>query len=122
VYECQPTILSSHNERRVTLTFFAPDPGSTQEVTPGVTAGVTPGATVGVTPEVIRLLKSFDGDMSRQELQVILDLKDDKHFRSAYLKPAILQNLISLTIPDKPNSSKQKYCLTGKGRALIGSK
>ncbi|MFA4849539.1 MAG: RNA-binding domain-containing protein [Methanoregula sp.] len=116
----------SQNERGVTLTFFAPE--VTQGVPgkyPGSTQGVPreyPGSTQGVTPEVMRLLKSFDGDMSRRDLQIILDLKDEDHFRSTYLKPAILQNLISLTVPDKPNSSKQKYRLTEKGQSLRDQK
>jgi len=56
--------------------------------------------------------------MESFDLQNILNLKDDEHFRTAYLKPAIQQNLISLTIPEKPSSGKQKYRLTKKGKSL----
>ena len=114
----------SENTRGVKLTFFAPGVVTGKVVTHGVTPGVVTGKVVthGVTQEIIRLLKSFDGDMSRRDLQVILNLKDEDHFRSAYLKPALQQNLISLTIPKKPNSSNQKYRLTKKGQALIEQK
>ena len=103
----------SVNERGVILTFFAPTR------TPEVTQDVTQEVTQEVTPDVIRMLKSFEGDMTRRDLQIILNLKDDEYFRSAYLKPAMEQNLIVMTIPEKPKSSKQKYRLTTKGKSLI---
>jgi predicted transcriptional regulator len=46
-------------------------------------------------------------------------LKDDEHFRKAYLLPAMKADLIEMTLPDKPTSSKQKYRLTRKGRSLL---
>jgi len=50
---------------------------------------------MGVTREIKRMLNAFAGDMSRRELQDILHLKDDEHFRSACMKPAIEQKLIA---------------------------
>ncbi len=71
-----------------------------------------------VTPEV-RLLSVFRGEMTRQDLQQVLGLKDDEHFRKAYLLPALRAGLIEYTIPDKPNSRLQRYRVTAKGlRAL----
>lgn len=75
-------------------------------------------ATRQVTPEV-RMLRSISGDMTRQQLQAALRLKDDEHFRKAYLLPALDAELIEMTIPDKPRSSKQRYRLTDKGRTLV---
>jgi ATP-dependent DNA helicase RecG len=75
-----------------------------------------------VTPEVTRLLEAFNGDMSRQELQDMLGLKDYKHFRKAYLHPALNQNLIEMTFPDTPRSTRQRYRLTAAGRALLGGR
>lgn len=100
----------SEDDRGVTLTFYAP------EVAPEVTPEVAP----EVAPEVMRMLNAFEGEMSRKNLQDILGLKDNEHFRKTYLLPAIHDNLIEMTIPDKPKSSKQKYRLTEKGRSLIG--
>jgi len=77
---------------------------------------------MGVTREIKRMLNAFAGDMSRRELQDILHLKDDEHFRSACLKPAIEQKLIARTIPAKPSSGKQKYRLTKKGQSLRDQK
>ena len=38
-----------------------------------------------------------------------LNIKSKNTLRKQYLNPAIKQGLIALTIPDKPNSSKQMY-------------
>jgi predicted transcriptional regulator len=57
--------------------------------------------------------------MSREALQDALDLQDRKSFRERYLKPALTDGLIEMTIPDKPNSRLQKYRLTDKGRHLL---
>lgn len=39
-------------------------------------------------------------------------------FREAVLAPLLELELVSMTIPDKPNSSKQRYRLTEQGKAL----
>ena len=75
-----------------------------------------PEVTPEVTPEV-RLVRALAGEMTRQQLQQALGLKDDEHFRKAYLLPAIEAGLIEMTNPDKPQSSRQKYRLTEVGRA-----
>jgi len=64
-----------------------------------------------VTPQVKQLISVIKGAMSRDELQQALGLKDRKSFRERYLKPALEQGLIEMTIPEKPNSSLQKYRL-----------
>lgn len=53
--------------------------------------------------------------MNRQEIQSALNLLDRENFRLNYLKLALEQNIIEMTIPDKPNSRLQKYRLTQKG-------
>ena len=80
----------------------------------------TPEVAREVSPEV-RLLSGFAGKMNRQQLKTALGLKDDEHFRKAYLLPALEAGLIERTIPDKPRSSRQKYRLTHKGRERIKS-
>jgi Fic family protein len=80
---------------------------------------VTPQVAPQVTPQVGRLLLAIKGEMSREALQDALDLQDRKSFRERYLKPALTDGLIEMTIPDKPNSRLQKYRLTDKGRHLL---
>ena len=68
---------------------------------------------------VLAILK---GEMFRKEIQQILGLKDEKHFRTAYQQPAIAAGLIEMTVPDKPHSRLQKYRITPKGIALLNEK
>ena len=76
-----------------------------------------PEVTPEVTPEVARLLNVLRGEMARSDIQAALGLKDEKHLREAYLRPALDAGLIEMTIPDKPRSRLQKYRLTTQGRA-----
>lgn len=72
-----------------------------------------------VTPQVDELLAVIEGEMGREALQSALGLSDRKSFRARYLKPALDDGLIEMTIPDKPNSRLQKYRLTVKGRQVM---
>ena len=73
-----------------------------------------------VTTEVRQMLGVLDGDMSRQDLQNLLGLKDKEHFRQAYLLPAIRANPIGMALSDRPRNSKQRYRLTRKERSVRG--
>ena len=76
-----------------------------------------------VTGEVLLLLRVFKEDMTRKELQDALSLKGEENFRALYLVPALKAGLVEMTIPEKPQSSRQKYRLTEKGKAhLAGMK
>ncbi|MCK5914589.1 MAG: Fic family protein [Deltaproteobacteria bacterium] len=72
-----------------------------------------------VTPQISCLLNIVNGEMSREALQNALDLQDRKSFRQRYLKPALIEGLIEMTLPDKPNSRLQKYRLTAKGQQWV---
>lgn len=82
-------------------------------------AQVTPEVTPHVTPEVVSMLRILEGEMSRVEIQEILLLKDEKHFREHYQQQALKLGLIEMTIPDKPRSRFQKYRITDKGMQFI---
>jgi len=79
----------------------------------------TPQVAPQVTPQVGELLAAIQGEMSREALQAALSLSDRKSFRERYLKTALADGLIEMTIPDKPNSRLQKYRLTDKGRQWL---
>jgi len=87
-----------------------------------VTSLFTPEVTPHITPEVRKMLSILKGEMTRKEIQQILGLKDEKHFRTAYQQPAIAARLIEMTVPDKPNSRLQKYRITPKGVAVVKEK
>ena len=70
------------------------------------------------TDQVKALLSVMINEHNRSELMDFLNLSHNHTFRQNYLHPAIEKGLIELTIPDKPNSSKQKYRLTVKGKQL----
>jgi len=59
------------------------------------------------------------GDMKRQEIQALLGLRHEDHFREAYLVPSLKLGVIEMTIPEKPHSSKQRYRITSLGMAIL---
>lgn len=83
-------------------------------VRPASATEVTTEVTMEVAPE-LRLLHALTGEMTRQQLQAALQLRNDEHFRKAYLQPALQAGLIERTVPDKPQSRLQKYRRTTKG-------
>lgn len=78
----------------------------------------TPQATPQVTPQVRRLLSVLKGEMSRQEIQHALGLKDRKSLRQRYILPALQDGYIEMTHPDTPNAKTQKYRPTPCGRQV----
>lgn len=68
--------------------------------------------------EINMLVAALQGEMNRSELQKELKLKHKASFLQNYIQPAIEEGFIELTVPDKPNSPKQKYRLTPKGLEL----
>ncbi len=72
-----------------------------------------------LTPQVEKLISILNQEMSRMKIMDTLGLKDRKNFGILYLNPAIESKFIELTIPDKPQSSKQKYILTDIGKEVI---
>ena len=87
-------------------------PGKSQDRSRGKSTGQ-------VTKEIQRIFPVIRGEMSRKQIQDILQLKGRANFEERYLKPAIETGFIELTIPDKPQSRLQKYRLTEKGRAVL---
>ena len=80
---------------------------------------LTPQVAPQVTPQVASLLKAIRAEMTREVIQSALGLHDRKSFRERYLKPALADRMIEMTLPDKPNSRLQKYRLTDKGHQWL---
>ncbi|MBM3880399.1 MAG: transcriptional regulator [Planctomycetes bacterium] len=69
---------------------------------------------------VERLLRVlFQGEQSSSGLRKALRVKHRPTFRKNYLHPAMRAGFVELTIPDKPNSRRQKYRLTENGRTWL---
>ena len=88
-------------------------PATTQD-----TAQVTAQDTAQVTAQVKELIEILSKEMDRQEIQDMLGLSHRENFRLKYLKPALEQGFIEMTIPEKPSSKLQKYRLTILGKQL----
>ncbi len=68
--------------------------------------------------ELIEFLKM--GSATIKTLSKSLDCDDTTELRRKFIIPLIEMGYISMTMPDKPTSSKQKYMLTEKGIQLFG--
>lgn len=65
---------------------------------------------VYVSPQVEALMRVVDFyPRSSKELMSMLGLKSLLAFRQNYLSPALKENLIKMTIPEKPTSRNQRY-------------
>jgi len=63
---------------------------------------------------VMNLIRVLEGEMSREELQEELQLKDRKHFRTVYINEALNGGWIEMTEVEF-NHPNLKYRLTEKG-------
>ena len=90
---------------------------ATQQAAPQATQQATQqaiGQAIGQAEREAQLLEFCSIPRSRDEMQAFLRLADREHFRSSILLPLLEQGLLVPTIPDKPNSPKQRY-VTIKG-------
>jgi len=76
------------------------------------TITATPQDTPQVTPQDERLQKVLlfcDVPRSRREIQEYIGMKDRKHFKEVILDVLLADGLLEMTLPDKPQSPKQRY-------------
>ena len=62
-----------------------------------------------------KILEFCKTERKRNKIQEFIKIKDRVYFRTKILVPLLKKELLELTIPDKPTSSKQKYKTTKKG-------
>lgn len=65
-----------------------------------------------------KLILILQGEMTRTELQELIGLKDEKHFRHNYQQKSLKLGIMEMTIRDKPTSKNRKYRLTEKGKEI----
>jgi predicted HTH transcriptional regulator len=63
----------------------------------------------------LNILARCENKKSIKELMSLLGIKHRDTFIKNYIKPLLKENLITMTIPDTPNSPKQKYMTTQSG-------
>ena len=71
----------------------------------------------GTSPEQVdakALLRFCQTPRSREALQAFCGIGSRKTFRERVLLPLLQDGRLSMTVPEKPNSSKQKYVASGK--------
>lgn len=71
-----------------------------------------------VSMEVKKMVELFSGEISRKEIQELLNLANAEHVRLNYIIPSIEHGLIEMTRSDVPQSRLQKYRLTPKGKVM----
>ena len=61
-----------------------------------------------------RILKYCSEPKSKKEIAAFLGYADEQGFAKRHLKPLLAEKMLAMTIPDKPNSKKQKYITVKK--------
>lgn len=77
------------------------------------------GTKLALSRQQVDVLHKCFKDSVLVDIMAVSGRSDRTKFRHQVLNPLIEAGLIEMTIPDKPRSSKQKYRLTGKGRAVV---
>ena len=77
------------------------------------------GTKLGLSQEqVLLILEHYSIEQDIKSLMLKMGLSNRTKFKDKYINPLINEGLLGMTIPDKPNSSLQKYCLTSLGKQL----
>ncbi|WP_152514459.1 Fic family protein [Chrysiogenes arsenatis] len=69
----------------------------------------------------MNLLLITQGEMSKAAMMEALGFTGRDNFEKLYLKPALEKKLLEMTLPEKPKSRNQKYCLTAERRKLLSA-
>jgi predicted HTH transcriptional regulator/predicted transcriptional regulator len=80
------------------------------------------GTKLALSREMVKsLLQSCLSAQPITALMAQFNWSDRSKFKKKFINPLIVINLLSMSIPDKPNSSKQRYIITDRGRMLLKS-
>ena len=81
------------------------------------------GSKLGVSwEEVEKLIVALQNPMLLNDLKELYGWKNASKFKEKYINPLIAEGLADMTVPNKPTSPNQKYCLTEKGKGLLANK
>lgn len=81
------------------------------------------GSKLGVSwEEVEKLIVALQNPMLLNDLKELYGWKNSSKFKEKYINPLIAEGVADMTVPNKPTSPNQKYCLTEKGKGLLANK
>jgi len=72
-----------------------------------------------VDQEIWQILAYCQEARSRKEILNHIGLTNKSTNFKRHIEPIVVQNWIGMTIPEKPQSSKQQYMLSEKGKKLV---
>jgi len=85
-----------------------------------IAGDIAEGITRGITEKMILALISACINRSRSEIMAGMGLANNVKNYNTYIAPLVTVNWLTMTLPDKPTSPKQKYLTTLKGRLVLG--
>ncbi|SDB09525.1 ATP-dependent DNA helicase RecG [Desulfonatronum thiosulfatophilum] len=77
------------------------------------------GTKSGPSKDQVKILRHCETESAMGDLMGVLGRTNRTKFRDQVLAPLLEAELVEMTVPDKPRSSKQRYRLTAKGREFL---
>ena len=77
------------------------------------------GTNSGLSLQQTDVLRNSLFGLPIRELMVLAGKRNRTKFRNQVIRPLLDAGLLEMTIPDKPQNSKQKYRVTAKGKDLL---
>ncbi|MEA3478181.1 MAG: hypothetical protein U9R60_08385, partial [Bacteroidota bacterium] len=69
---------------------------------------------------ILKILMNLVQPLTMEELMEKMEFRSRSSFRDDYIKPLRNNELISLTIPEKPQDPNQGYIISEKGKMFLG--
>lgn len=79
------------------------------------------GTKPGPSRDQVEILRHCVTESAIGDLMAVLGRTNRTKFRDQVLAPLLEAELLEMTVPDKPRSSKQRYRLTSKGREFLAA-
>ncbi len=84
-----------------------------------VAGDIAEGIVGGIAEKMIRVLQAAVLPVERKDLAEAINLVNNVKNFNTYIQPLVAVNWLTMTIPDKPTSPKQRYITTLKGRMVL---
>lgn len=84
-----------------------------------VAEGIARGIAGGIADNTLKVLEFARDASSRKDILIHLSLVNNANNFETYIQPLVAIHWLTMTVPDKPTSPKQKYQTTLKGRLIL---